>query len=62
MTKRAPASPVTRYFTRNFPITLRERARAWATVHNLTLEDAINKLVEAGLDHLTGTSGKAASK
>lgn len=51
---------VTRYFTRNFPIALRERARAWATVHNITLEDAINRLVEAGLDALT--SGKAVSK
>ena len=49
--KHASANPaVTRYFTRNFPVALLERARAWAAVHGLTLEDAINRLVKAGLD------------
>lgn len=61
--KRTPASAdVTRYFTRNFPVALLTRVRAWATVHNTTVEDAINTLVEAGLEQLTGANGKPRHK
>lgn len=54
MVKRPVHDPaVTRYFTRNFPVALLTRVRAWATVHDTTVEDAINKLVEIGLKHAT---------
>lgn len=54
MPRRTPRSGVvTKYLTRNLPVTLLQRVRARAAVLNINLEEAFNLVVEAGLDALT---------